>query len=210
VDYFIANSHEVQQRIKRFYHRDSIIIYPYADTEFWHHTGEKRNYFLIAGRLQAHKDNEVIVRAFNELGRELHVVGTGSQDPYLRSIAKDNVKFLGRLDDEGLRDQYSSAQAFIYPPYEDFGIMPLEAAACGTPTLGLARGGSLEVIIPGVTGELLPEITVGSIKQVVRQWDASRYDQAKLQAHAAQFSKQVFLNNIRQFVNQIFDHENRA
>ena len=150
---FIANSKEVQLRIKKYYNRGSEIIYPFVDVNFWHKAVPKGGYFLIAGRLQAHKKNDLIVEIFNELGLPLHVVGTGRQEAYLKSIAKSNIKLLGHISDEQLRDEYSGAKGYIFPQLEDFGLMPLEAAACGTTTLALGQGGALETVVPGVTGE---------------------------------------------------------
>src|ERR1051326_3714298 len=129
VNYFIANSLEVQKRIKEYYGRDSEVIYPGVDTNFWKPTTAKQDYFLIVGRLQAHKKNDLIVELFNELGLPLHIAGIGRQENYLRSIAKNNIKFLGRISDEQLRDEYSGAKAVIFPQVEDFGLVPIEAAA---------------------------------------------------------------------------------
>ena len=143
VDVFIANSKEVQKRIKTFYGRDSELIYPFVNTQFWRPTVTKGNYFLIAGRLAPYKNHDAIIEIFNSLGLPLRVVGEGRFQTYLRSIAKSNIKFLGRVSDEDLRDQYSGALGFIYPQVEDFGLMPLEAASCGTPTIALAQAGSL-------------------------------------------------------------------
>ena len=84
VSYFIANSKEVQNRIRQYYQRDSVIIYPFIDTDFWKPTRPKKDHFLIIGRLQAHKDNELVIKVFNKLGLPLHVIGTGSQEKYLR------------------------------------------------------------------------------------------------------------------------------
>ncbi len=202
VNYFIANSKEVQKRIKQFYHRESTVIYPFIDTDFWRPTRAKQNYFLIAGRLQAHKDNDLIIQIFNKLSLSLHVVGSGSHEKHLRSIAGPTITFLGRLSDEGLRDEYSGAQAFIFPQLEDFGIMPLEAAVCGTPTIGLAQGGSLETIVPGVTGELLPEVTESSLTDTVKLWNLQKYSVDAMRQHGARFSKEIFQHNIQQFVNE--------
>ncbi len=209
VDYFIANSHEVQKRIKQIYKRDSEVIYPYIDEQFWKPTRAKGDYFLIAGRLQPHKGNDVVIKAFNQLGLPLHVVGVGRQEQYLKSIAKDNITFL-HATDEQLRDEYSGARGFIYPQFEDLGLMPIEAAACGTATLGLAKGGSLETIVPGITGELIPEVTVESVMHAVKAWNEHAYDRAKLLQHTEQFSRAVFDLKITQFVAAAYnktDHE---
>jgi glycosyltransferase involved in cell wall biosynthesis len=205
VDYFIANSKEVQTRIKNIYGRDSQIIYPFVDTNFWRPTRTKQDYFLIGGRLQPHKNNEAVLQLFNKNGLPLHVFGTGRQEPYLRSIAKSNIKFLGRISDEQLRDEYSGAQALIYPPYEDFGLMSVEAAACGTPTIGLGQAGILETVVPGKTGELFPEASEAEIGKIVSVWNGSRYSQGDLVAHAQSFNKEKFQKQIKDFVEA---HEN--
>ncbi len=211
VTYFIANSKEVQRRIKLFYKRDSIVIPSFVDTSFWHKTIAKQQYFLIAGRLHAHKNNELIVRIFNELGLTLHVVGTGRQESFLRSIAKSNISFFGKVSDQDLRDQYSGAVGFIYPQLEDFGMMPLEAAACGTATLGLAQGGSLETIRPGVTGELFSKPEYDLVREAIKKWDHGKYSEQNLITHANNFSKVVFSQKVRNFVKEVSQnttHEN--
>lgn len=206
VDVFIANSKEVQQRIKKYYGRDSVVVYPFADTNFWKPTLAKSDYFLLAGRLQPHKNNEVVVKLFTKLGLPLHVVGTGRQEQYLRSIAGPNIKFLGRVTDEQLRDEYSGALAFIYPPYEDFGMMSIEAAACGTATIGLGKAGILETVIPGKTGELFAEPTQEHMEPIVKSWDSSLYSQQILVEHAKQFSKDKFTSRILEIIES--HHEN--
>lgn len=202
VDFFIANSREVQERIKKYYKHDSVVIYPPIDINFWKPTIGKGDYFLLAGRLQAHKRNDLIVEIFNELGLPLHIVGTGRQEQYLKSIAKPNIKFYGRVSDEGLRDQYSGAKGFIYPQLEDAGLMPLEAAACGTATIGLAKGGTLETVIPGETGELFADYDKEKIKQLITSWQPNKYSTDVLRAHAEKFSKEKFKQNILEFINE--------
>lgn len=206
VDLFVANSREVQNRIKQYYHRDSQVIYPFADINFWRQTKRKSNYFLLAGRLQPHKNNEVVVNLFNRLGLKLHVVGTGRQEQYLRTIAKPNIKFSGWVSDEVLRDEYSGALAFIYPPYEDFGMMALEAAACGTPTIGLGQAGILETVIPGRTGEFFTTATEEDIEPIITNWDASKYSSTELKEHAAKFSKEIFQQRIKKFVEGAYEN----
>ncbi len=209
IDYYIANSKEVQGRIKETYHRDSTIIYPFIDVNFWKPTREKQNYFLIAGRLQYAKGLDVVVEVFNKLGWELHVVGHGRYEGYLKSIGKDNIKFLGRLDDEGLRDEYSGARGFIYPQLEDFGIMPLEAQASGTPVLALGKGGALETVLAGQTGEFMPELTAENLENLLKSWNELKYNQPMMISHAQQFSKERFQNEMRNFINQVLN-ENRS
>ena len=217
INFFIANSLEVQKRIKKYYNRDSEVIYPPVDTNFWTPSGmskiassdallamtdEKQNYFLLAGRLQAHKQNDLIVQIFNELGLPLHVVGTGRQEAYLRSIAKPNITFYGLVSNEELRNQYRAAKALVYPQIEDAGLMPLEAAACGTAAIGLAKGGSLETIIPGITGELFADYDKEKIKQLIIHWDSQKYSLNNLRSHAEKFNTERFKRQIMEFIQK--------
>lgn len=204
VSVFVANSEEVKGRIGRFYGRTSTVVNPPVDTGFWHPTRSKKDYFLLAGRLQAHKNNEVVIRAFNKLKLPLHVVGAGRQEPALRAMAGQNVKFFGRISDEALRDEYSGALGYIYPQVEDFGLMPVEAAGCGTATLGVAKGGSLETILPGITGEFFIENNAESLKQKILAWDGAAYKEEALKRHAETFGKQVFIEKMRQVIETNF------
>ena len=204
---FIANSKEVQERINKIYQQPSLVIYPAIDVNFWKPTRKKSDYFLLAGRLQPHKNNELIIKIFSEfykqgLNKQLHVVGTGRQENYLKSIATPNIIFLGAVDDQSLRDEYSGATAFIYPQVEDFGLMPLEAAACGTPTLAYKRAGSLETVLPGQTGELFENYDEEKIKEIILKWNNQKYKQDVLTAQANNFSKEIFINQLAQFINQ--------
>jgi glycosyltransferase involved in cell wall biosynthesis len=207
---FIANSKEVQSRIKEVYDRDSEVIYPGIDVGFWSNqksdspTGEqkkKSDYFLIAGRLQPHKNNEIVVEVFNELGLPLHVVGTGRQEEYLRSIAKKNITFFGALDDIKLRDEYSGALGYIYPQVEDFGLMPLEAAACGTGVIALGQGGALETVLPEVTGEFFNN--QNDLKQIIQNWQPQKYSTNGLKTQSQKFSKEKFKESILIFIRDV-------
>ncbi len=197
---FIANSKEVQQRIQKYYKRDSEIIYPFVDTSFWKPTeSPKQDFFLLAGRLQPHKNNEMVIKIFNEINLPLHVVGTGRQENYLKSIAKENVKFLGALSDQDLKQQYQLAKAYIYPQIEDFGLMPLEAAACGIPTIAFEQGGALETIVNGVTGEFFK--TQEDLKNIILNWNPANYKNERLQEQANNFSKEKFSQSIKELIN---------
>jgi glycosyltransferase involved in cell wall biosynthesis len=199
VTQFIANSQEVQKRIESVYQRNCTVVYPGVDVGFWQPTISKKDYFLIAGRLQPHKNNEIIIQVFNELGKPLHVVGAGRQLEYLKSISRPNITFLGAVDDNTLRDEYSGALGYIYPQMEDFGLMPLEAAACGTATIALAKGGALETVLPGVTGELFESANKKQIKQIILNWKPEQYTQENLRVQAEKFSKKKFIESISRF-----------
>lgn len=200
VTYFIANSKEVQKRVANMYHRTSTVVQAGIDTDFWRPARVKQDYFLVAGRLQAHKKIDWVIEIFNGLNLPLHVVGTGRQKWYLKSIARSNIKFLGHISDERLRDEYSGAKAFIYPQVEDFGLMPLEAAACGTATLALAKAGSLETVIPGLTGQFFMEDDIQKFKQIVLNWRWQEYQLKNLRAHAEKFSTADFKKQIADII----------
>lgn len=202
VDIFIANSKEVQGRIQKFYGRESVVIYPFIDTNFWRPTRSKADYFLIAGRLQPYKQNELVIEVFNELGWPLHVVGTGRQEAYLRSIAKSNITFLGRIDDALFRDEYSGARGYIYPQLEDAGINPIEAAACGTASIGLNAGGSRETIVPGVTGEWFSQGSKEELKNILERFNEAAYSVEALRTHAEKFGKTIFIESIQRVVRE--------
>jgi glycosyltransferase involved in cell wall biosynthesis len=200
VDYYITNSVNVQNRIKKFYGRESTVISPFADTDFFYPSKPKEDYFLVAGRLQPHKRADLVIKAFNDLGKQLHVVGTGRALPDLQKEAKENIQFLGRVDDEILRNEYSGAKALIYPQEEDFGLMPLEAMACGTPVIAYAKGGALETVLENKTGIFFKEPSVQAIKDAVRKIEDMHFQSEDLFEQAQKFSKEQFKDQITLFV----------
>jgi len=200
VNYFIANSREVQKRIKEYYQRDSEVIYPGINVGFWMPSKTKESYFLLAGRLQAHKQNDFVIRVFNDLGLPLRVVGTGRNLKYLKSIAKSNITFYEKVTDEQLRDHYSGAKGYIYPQIEDFGLMPLEAAACGTATIAFGKAGALETVLPGKTGEFFYNYDKEELKGIIKLWKVQQYNVAALREHANKFSDTIFKKEIAAYV----------
>jgi glycosyltransferase involved in cell wall biosynthesis len=200
VDYFIANSENTKQRIKQYYKRESQVIHPFVDTEFFYPTVEKGNYFLLAGRLQAHKRADIVIKAFNELQLPLKIAGTGRAVEKLQKIAGPTIEFFGRVSDEELRDLYSGAQAYIFPQEEDFGMMPLEAMACGTPVIAYGKGGALETVTSGKTGVFFDAQEPGQVIRAVRNLQSMRFASEDLFERAQQFSKTVFEQKIRNFV----------
>jgi glycosyltransferase involved in cell wall biosynthesis len=129
-------------------------------------------------------------------------VGTGRDEEHLKAIAGPTVTFLGRVSDEDLREEYRHAEGYIYPQLEDFGLMPVEAAACGTPTIGIAEGGSAETIIPGVTGEWFARGNKEDLKKILRSWSKARYSVEALTAHAQRFSKEQFRKHLSESIEQ--------
>jgi glycosyltransferase involved in cell wall biosynthesis len=201
-NFFIANSVNVQNRIKKYYQRDSVVIFAPVDTDFFTPVSAKQNYFFTASRLEPYKKIETVIEAFNELDKTLKIAGTGTDLERLKAMAGANIEFLGRVTDEELRKYYSEAQAFIFPAEEDAGIMPLEAQACGTPVVALGKGGALETIKQGITGEFFSEQSAESLRAVVNNFDSSKYNSQTIRTHALQFDKKIFQKKIKEFIEE--------
>lgn len=200
-DFFIANSANVRNRIKKYYNRDSEVIPPPVDTEFFHPVSEKKDYYFTASRLEPYKKIELVIEAFNELGWPLVVAGSGTKAEKLKALAKPNIKFIGRVSDEDLRKHYSEAKAFVFPAEEDAGIMVLEAQACGTPVIAYGAGGSLETVIEGQTGTFFDRQTKDSLKNTLLHYDTSMYRSEEVRGNALKYDKKEFQRKIKEFVN---------
>lgn len=203
VDVFLANSKEVQVRIKKYYQRESEVVYPFVEVSYWQQesSSAKKDYFLIAGRLHAHKNNDLVVRACTELGLPLHVAGRGRDEERLKTLAGPTVKFLGRLTDTELKREYQEAKAYVYPQLEDFGMMPLEAQGSGTPVIAANAGGALETVVPGKTGEFFKLNDFEDLKRVLLSFDPSRYDRDALIGQALKFDISIFREKLMRAVN---------
>ncbi|MFP4298112.1 MAG: glycosyltransferase [Spirulinaceae cyanobacterium] len=147
VDYFIANSHHTARRIWRVYRRQAQVIYPPVDVDRFHFQAQKEDFYLTVSRLVSYKQVSVIVRAFNQLGLPLVVIGTGPELSSLRQLARDNIQILGEQSDRVVVDYMARAKAFVYAACEDFGIAPVEAQACGTPVIAYGVGGATETVL---------------------------------------------------------------
>jgi len=213
VDEFWAISKFIQQRIKKYYSKDSDLIYPPVNVSKFFVSGSPEDYFLMAGRLVAYKRFDLGVKAFNKLNFPLKIVGTGPELKKLRSLASGNsrskasgIEFLGQVSDDQLATLYSKAQALIFPQEEDFGIVPLEAMASGRPVIAYRGGGAMETIVglekakvlglKGPTGVFFEEQTVDSLACAVKNFDASEFNPTVCHAQAEKFDVAVFRNKI--------------
>ncbi len=203
-DFLITNSKNSQRRAQKYYRRDSTVIFPPVDLErFTTAAGATPgNYFIYFSRLNPYKHADLAVQACRELNLPLKVVGEGPELPRLRQMAGKQTEFLGFVPDQDLPQLVASARAFIFPSLEDFGIVPLEAAAAGTPTVAFGAGGALETVRSGVTGEFFAEQTVPSLAATLRNFDEKKYCPADMQKWATSFSKKIFQEKIRAFVEQ--------
>ena len=207
VDHFMTNSHYIAKRIKKFYRRDSAVVYPPVDiSNFDLDDSVKRaDNYLYAGRLINYKKCDIVIQAFNKLDLPLHIVGSGPDEAYLRGPANKNIKFLGRISDEDLRREYQSAKALIFPAEEDFGIVPIEAMACGTPVIAFDKGGATETVIDRETGLFFDQQTLESIVESVKSFENIKFDQSKIRQQAEKFSKEIFKENISREINKILN-----
>ncbi|MDP2720836.1 MAG: glycosyltransferase [bacterium] len=216
IDYFIANSKEVQKRIKKHYGRESVVVYPSVDIERFKIKNKqslrsndleklkikKGDYYLVVSRLGGYKKVDTVVEAFNKLGSSLKIVGDGPQFNYLKRVAKKNVELLGRRSDEEVTDLFLGCKALIFPTHEDFGIVPVEAMAAGKPVVAFRGGGALETILEGVTGEFFDEQKADAIIKAVKKFDPKKYKSEACISQAQKFSKNEFKRNISKFVEE--------
>lgn len=202
VDHFIAISAEVRRRIAKIYHRDSTIIYPPVETSRFEPANRVEDYYLIVGRLVPYRRLDLLIEAFNALGRPLYIAGSGRDKGRLETMAQSNVKFLGYVPDEDLPDLMARCRAFMYPGEEDFGIAPLQAMAAGRPVIAYASGGALETVSHGKTGYLFAEQTVPDIINAVETFDPDSVDSAHIRCHAEEFDVAIFERRIKAFVEE--------
>lgn len=200
VDYFIANSENVAKRIWKHYRRESVVIHPPVRCKLFNISESNEDYFLIVSRLVEYKRVDLAVKAFNELGLPLIIIGSGSELDNLKTIAKDNIRFLGRQPDEVIKDYYSKCRAFIFPGEEDFGITPLEAQASGRPVIAYGKGGALETVVDGKTGVFFNEQTVESIKEAIKKFQMMNFDKSQIRKHAMKFDEEIFKEKISSYV----------
>lgn len=205
VNYFIANSNHIAKKIKRIYNREADVIYPPVDTQKFSLITEKEDYYLTASRLVPYKRIDLIVDAFADmLDKKLVVIGSGPEKEKIMSKTTPNVDVLGYQDFESLREYMQKAKAFVFAAEEDFGIIVVEAMACGTPVIAGNYGGTSESVINGITGLLFPEQTVESLVEAVKKFDVISHSMnySEIRSHTEKFSRKTFEDNIKNYVNE--------
>jgi len=208
LDYFIANSKTTRKKIKKYYQRDSTVIYPPVDVNKIQDTRYKiqdKDYFLIVSRLSPYKNIDLAIEAFNKLELPLVVIGEGSQYRFLTKKAKKNVKLLGFQSEGVVHRYYQNCQALIFPGEDDFGITPVEAMGYGKPVLALRKGGATETVIEGITGEFFddphPAVLADGVRRL-RQ-NLKSYNPEIIRKHAQKFSRERFETEIKEFIDKI-------
>ncbi len=206
IDYFIANSLVVKERIKKYYGRDSLVIYPPVNTDFFEPSDQLGDYYLAGGRLVAYKKYDLAIKALNKLGLKLKIFGAGPESRRLQKMAFKNIEFLGAVSDQEKKELYRHCLAYLNPQVEDFGITAIEAMASGRPVIAFAGGGALETIIPGQTGEFFEEQTWESLAYRLLRFQPQKYQPALIKDHASQFSTARFEREIKNYIDRISEN----
>ncbi len=206
-DVLLANSLTVQKRIEKYYKRAAEVLYPPVDTKRFAKPHSRPSdvpdsYFVVASRLIPYKRFDIAVQASQKAGKQLVVVGGGSELKKLKEMADDSVIFKGHATDDDLVAYVQHAEALLFPGEEDFGIAPVEAMAAGTPVIAYASGGATETVIPGETGELIQSQSVGAFTEALTGFEAQNYSTQTLQKHAEKFSESNFSEQLRKVVGE--------
>jgi glycosyltransferase involved in cell wall biosynthesis len=199
---FTANSAHVAGRIRRYYNRVATVVYPPVDTIFFHPAGDSPgSHFLIVSALVPYKRIELAIAACERAGAALRIVGDGPDRGRLEARAGANVTFLGHLSDAAVRDEYRQALAVLLPGEEDFGIVPVEAQACGRPVVALGRGGAIETVIDGENGVLFAAPEVDALVAALDRVARTQFDQTLIVRSAERFSRERHLQRMREVID---------
>ncbi|MBC7529600.1 MAG: glycosyltransferase [Chthonomonadaceae bacterium] len=204
VDQFVANSQVVRQRIRKHYRREAEVIPPPVETYRFTPAPQPRNYYVAVSRLVPYKRVDLAVEAFNKLGLELIVIGSGREEKKLRAMAGPTVRILGWQPDEEVARYLSEAKGLIFPGEEDFGILPVEAQAAGCPVIAYGKGGALETILANRTGVFFAEQTADSIVEAVGRFEKLSLNRDDIAAHAREFDEAVFRQRIDDFLQRSY------
>lgn len=207
VDHFVANSGYIAQRIWKVYRRDSTIIYPCVSTSEFEAVAEKQDFYLTASRMVPYKKIDLIVRSFAQMPeKRLVVIGDGPQFEKIKAAAAPNVMILGYQPFSVLKDYLQRAKAFVFAAEEDFGILPVEAQACGTPVIAYGIGGARETVTDGKTGVLFFEQNEAALCDAVARFERGfQVDVSAIRAHAETFSAERFRRELKSFVDEKLD-----
>lgn len=209
VNHFIAISESTKEAIAKCYGAHSEVLFPPVDLERFTHGGiEKQDYFLIVSRLERWKSLEYAIEAFNELGLPLRIIGHGSDKERLQALAKSNITFVGGVDDQALALAYAQAQAVVFTPELEYGLVPIEAIAAGTPVIALGRGGALETMV-GIddpqgrepTAVFFPDPNKDSLIEAINRFKKVRFNSQALVTHASSFGIPEFRRKLRAMVS---------
>jgi len=204
-DYYIANSKYIARRIKKVYNKEAEVIYPPVNVEDFELYTKKEDFYFTASRMVPYKKIDLIVEAFSKMpDKKLVVIGTGPDFEKIKSKATSNIELLGYQPFNVLKDYMKRAKAFVFAAEEDFGIIPVEAQACGTPVIAYGKGGVTETVIENNTGLFFKEQSVDSLIKAINEFEKKedKFDFYEIRKNAERFSKQRFQKEINDFVNK--------
>jgi glycosyltransferase involved in cell wall biosynthesis len=205
-DYIIANSTYIQSEIQAYYGRESTVIFPPVYMERFQKPENhklKRQGFLVVGRQTPYKRFDIAIEACNQTEQLLTVVGDGPDHARLRKLAGHDITFLGKVSDEVTEQEMASAEAFIFPGLDDFGITPVEAMASGTPVIAYKGGGAIDYVLPGKSGEFFDEMTSESLAEAIRKFNPKRYSPASIAVFAQRFSAENFRHKMFRYLREV-------
>src|SRR5574337_134018 len=226
VDHFIAISQHVADRVRRHYGREAEVIYPPVETTRFHIAERTNDYYLVAGAFAPYTRIDLAIEAFNRLGRRLVIVGEGQESRRLRHMAGPTIEFLGWRPDSEVADLLAHCRALVFPGEEDFGILPVEAMACGRPVIAYGKGGVTETVIPldrtalqndlslqpqTPTGVFFYDQSVEAVMQAIDLFEqsADRFDPEALRTHAITFDRSIFEKRIANYIGERFEEWTR-
>lgn len=208
-DRFIANSNYIRDRIKKYYKKESELIYPPVDLNAFSVGKKHDGSYLAVGRLIPYKRFDLAILAAKKMGFPLKIVGDGPEYKRLKKLASTaDVTFLGKISDEELRNTYQNSKALIFPQLEDFGIVPLEAMACGTPVIAFGRGGVLETVKDEISGVFFYEQTLESLHDAIKKFEQKKWNPIEVAATVSAFSTARFKSELHHFLETAWkDHQ---
>lgn len=206
-DEYLAISQTVRRRIKKYYGRESFVIYPPVDIEKFQlpnfSSSVSNNYFLLVSRLERYKRVDLAIEAFNYLGLPLKIIGRGREERHLKRMARENIEFLGNLTDEELVGYYQGCQALIFPQEEDLGLVAIEAQACGKPVIAYRGGGALETVQEGITGEFFSPQTSMALAEKILSFQKEKFNPKRCRENAERFGKEIFKKKFKSFIENV-------
>lgn len=210
VDFFISNSNYIGKRIKKIYNRESVTIYPNVAVQDFEVSLNREDFYFTCSRLVPYKKVDLIVKAFGQMpDKKLFVIGDGPDFKKIKKIATDNIVLMGYQPFEVLKHYLSKTKAFIFAAEEDFGMLPVEAQACGTPVIAFKKGGVTETVIENKTGVYFSEQEISSIVEAINYFEKNinMFDPVKIAAHASSFSTQRFKQELNTYLMTIMQEK---
>ncbi|MGL4863985.1 MAG: glycosyltransferase [Cetobacterium sp.] len=202
IDVILANSNYVAKRINKFWNRECKVVYPPVDIDRLSPNGkDPEDFYVVFSRFVPYKRIDLAIEACKKLERKLVVIGDGEQREYLKSLADENITFTGRISDEEVKDYLQRCKAMIFCAEEDFGIIPLEAQACGRPVIAYGKGGALETVVGKETGIFFYKQEIESVVKGIEEFEKLNLNTQKIYEHAMKFSRERFKKEIEEVVN---------